>query len=39
MKVVESMLSYVEVSKAEELIPANIITQDQGASGLITQYN
>ena len=39
MKVVESMLDYVELSKTEELIPANVITQDQGASGLITQYN
>ena len=39
LKVVETMMNYVNSSNTEELIPVNIITQDQGASGLIAEYN
>ncbi|NHN26160.1 polysaccharide biosynthesis tyrosine autokinase [Flavobacterium jejuense] len=39
LRVVETMINYVNSSDTEELIPVNIITQDQGASGLISEYN
>ncbi len=39
LKVVETMMNYVNSSNTEELIPVNIITQDQGASALIAEYN
>lgn len=39
LKVVESMLDYVVSNTQNDLIPANIITQEQGAAGLISEYN
>lgn len=39
LKVVESMLQYVASNTEKDLIPANIITQEQGAAGLISEYN
>lgn len=39
LKMVGSVLEYISVSSNKDLIPANIITQDQGASELISQYN
>ena len=39
LRVVETMINYVNSSDTEELIPVNIITQDQGAADLIAEYN
>ena len=39
LKVVETMMNYVNSSNTEVLIPVNIITQDQGAAALIADYN
>ena len=39
LRVVETMMNYVNSSDTNELIPVNIIGQDQGASQLISEYN
>jgi capsular exopolysaccharide synthesis family protein len=39
LKVVETMMEYLDTADLTEPIPVNIITQDQGAASLITQYN
>ncbi|WP_264559535.1 GumC family protein [Flavobacterium sp. N2270] len=39
IKVVETMMDYVNSSDFSETLPANIIAQDQGATSLISDYN
>ncbi|WP_130734313.1 tyrosine-protein kinase [Flavobacterium sp. J27] len=39
LRVVETMINYVNSSDTKELIPVNIIGQEQGASQLIAEYN
>ncbi|VXC31000.1 Tyrosine protein kinase [Flavobacterium sp. 9AF] len=39
LRVVETMIKYVNSSDTKELIPVNIIGQEQGASQLISEYN
>ncbi|KGO97180.1 hypothetical protein Q767_00820 [Flavobacterium enshiense DK69] len=39
LKIVATMADYVNSSRNNELIPANILTSDANASGLIDQYN
>lgn len=39
LKIVATMTDYVNKSQNTELIPANILTSDANASGLIDQYN
>lgn len=39
LKVVNTMIDYLKANKAENLIPANILTADVDASEVINQYN
>ena len=39
LKVVNTMIDYLKANKAENLIPANILTADVDASDVINQYN
>jgi capsular exopolysaccharide synthesis family protein len=39
LKVVNTMIDYLKANKAENLIPANILTADVGAAEVINQYN